>query len=105
MSCSCNCSCGCSASCGCYETVCPSCVPKCPTSTTTTTTINPNCEVCGEFFNCECIKYNGPNVECYYLKDGDTLCTILENVIKNLPDCKTTQPPLNCNFTATVTYK
>lgn len=105
MSCQCNCSCGCSSSCGCYETVCPSCVPKCTTSTTTTTTLNPNCEPCEEIYDCECIEYHGTNFECYGLKDGDSLCTILENVIQNLPDCKTTQPPFNCNFTATVTYK
>jgi hypothetical protein len=104
MSCQCNCNCGCSASCGCYETVCPSCVPKCLTTTTTTTTINPNCEPCETFYDCECIKYHGDDIECYNLKDGDTLCSILENVIKNLPDCKV-PPVLNCSFTATVTYK
>jgi len=100
---SCGCYCGCSASCGCYETICPSCCPK-TTSTTTTTTINPNCEPCEEFYDCECVVYNGDNIECYGLSTGDNLCEILETLIQNLPSCQTTQPPLNCSFTFTVTY-
>jgi hypothetical protein len=105
MSCSCNCNCGCNSSCGCFETACPSCVTnKCTTSTTTTTTANPNCEPCEEFYDCECIEYDGPNNDCFNLKDGDTLCKILENVIENLPQCKSSSP-LSCNFTAVVTIK
>lgn len=100
---SCGCSCGCSASCGCYETVCPQCVKPCPSTTTTTTTINPNCEPCEEFQDCECVVYTGKNIECYGLEKGDTLCEILETIIENLPECKTTLPPPNCEFTATVT--
>ena len=99
-SCGCGCSCGLSASCGCYESICPQCAPPCPPTTTTTTTINPDCETCDEFYNCECVIYSGDNIECYGLKTGDTLCEILETVIQNLPECKTTLPPLDCLFTA-----
>lgn len=102
-SCGCGCSCGLSASCGCYQSICPQCTPPCPPTTTTTTTVNPNCEPCDEFYDCECIVYNGPNVECYGLKKGDNLCEILETIIQNLPECKTTLPPFACSFTATVT--
>jgi hypothetical protein len=102
-SCGCGCSCGLSASCGCYESICPQCAPPCPPTTTTTTTINPDCELCDEFYNCECVIYNGDNIECYGLETGDNLCEILEIIIQNLPECKTTLPPANCSFTATVT--
>ena len=37
------------------------------------------------------------------LETGDNLCEILEIIIQNLPECKTTLPPANCSFTATVT--
>lgn len=106
MSYSCGCcgwSCGCSATCGCYETVCPQCVKPCPSTTTTTTTVNPDCEPCEEFYDCECITYTGKNIECYGLKTGDNLCEILETIIQNLPECRTTLQPRNCSFTATVT--
>ena len=100
---SCGCCCGCSASCGCYETTCPQCAQSCST-TTTTTTINPDCQNCDEIYNCQCVVYNGPNVECYDLTNGENLCSILETILQNLPEHKTTLPPLDCSFTATVTY-
>ena len=90
-------------SCGCYQSICPQCTPTHRTTTTTTTTINPDCELCDQFYDCECIIYNGPNVECYGLTKGDNLCEILETIIQNLPQCKTTLPPPACSFTATVT--
>ena len=99
----CGCSCGCSIDCSCYENACYNCSAPCPSTTTTTTTINPNCESCDEIYNCECVTYSGQNVECYGLKTGDNLCDILETLIENLPECKTTLSPNNCAFTATVT--
>lgn len=97
---SCGCSCGCSASCSCYQSVCPQCCST-TTSTTTTTTINPDCEVCEEIFDCACIEYTGENIECYGLSTGDNLCEILETIIQNLPECKTTLPPNSCSFAGT----
>lgn len=94
-------SCGCSASCTCYEV--PNCGCPTTTTTTTTTTINPNCEPCEEIYNSDCVVYTGPNVECYGLKTGDNLSEILENIVKNLPECKTTIAPQTCFFTGTVT--
>ena len=100
-SCGCGCSCGCSGLCGCCQSICSQCTPV--NTSTTTTTINPNCEPCDEFYDCECIIYSANNIECYGLTKGDNLCKVLETVIQNLPQCKTTLPPLACSFTATVT--
>ena len=103
MSCNCGCYCG-SCNCGgidCYSSPCSNCTPICNT-TTTTTTINPNCEPCDEFYDCECVIYNGPNLKCYGVSTGDTLCEILEVIIENLPECKEQPPALECSFTAYV---
>jgi len=89
--------------CCCNQSPCCCNNTPCPSTTTTTTTINPNCEPCEEFYDCECVVYNGQNIECYGLKDGDNLCKILETLIENLPECRTTLPPPVCSFTATVT--
>jgi hypothetical protein len=91
--------------CGCcsQSPCCCDCPPPCPPTTTTTTTINPDCEPCEEFYNCECVLYTGENVECYGLKNGDNLCEVLETIIQNLPECRTTLPPPNCSFTVSVT--
>jgi len=94
---SCGCYCGCNTACGCYQTSCCNCTP-CTTTTTTTTTINPDCEPCDEFYNCECVIYNGEDISCYGLETGDNLCSILETIIENLPECQTAPPELNCDF-------
>jgi hypothetical protein len=101
----CGCSCGCSATCGCYESICPSCHSCSTTTTTTTTTVNPDCEPCDTFYDCECIIYSGDNIQCYGLSTGDNLCEILDVILSNLPQCTTTttEPPLECTFTAICT--
>ena len=98
---SCGCSCGCTnfEPCGCYQSPCQSCINT--TSTTTTTTLCPDAIKCDEYYDCECVIYNGPNIECYDLQTGDNLCKILETIIQTLSGCETTQPPLECDFTAT----
>ena len=89
------CCCGCSPCC---------CTPTKPCTTTTTTTMMPCVgEPCEEFYNCECVFYTGENVECYGLQNGDNLCEILETIIENLPECRTTLPPPDCSFTVSVT--
>lgn len=103
MSCNCGCYCGYCGGIDCYSKPCYSCGCNTTTSTTTTTTINPDCEPCDEFYDCECVIYNGDNIECYGLKTGDNLCDILQTIIENLPECKTTLPPFDCDFTAIAT--
>lgn len=83
-SCGCSCSCG-DDPCGCQATPCTSCI-----TTTITTTINPNCEPCDELYDCDCIIYNGPDLICYGIHNGDSLCKLLEIAASNLPSCTTT---------------
>ena len=82
-SCGCFCSCG-DDPCGCQQVVCPQC-----TTTTSTTTIPCIGEKCDELYDCACIIYNGPDLQCYGIKHGDTLCKILQIAAANLPSCAT----------------
>jgi hypothetical protein len=44
-------------------------------------------EKCDEIYDCACIIYNGPDLQCYGIKHGDTLCKILQIAASNLPSC------------------
>lgn len=69
------------------------CNCQCVTSTTTTCTENypiPCIDVCsGDYFDTSCIIYDGPDFNCYGLKNGDSLKDILNLILEklNLSDC------------------
>ncbi len=96
--CGCSCSCG-DNPCGCQEVVCS----QCSTTTTSTTTLDPNCEPCDEMYDCTCIIYNGPDLQCYGIYNGDNLCKILYIAASNLPEVcvvtTTTIPPTTTTTT------
>jgi hypothetical protein len=103
MSCSCGCNCKCSH--GCDPLPCHNCCTT--TSTTSTTTIPCIGELCDELYDCQCVKYKGPDLTCYGIEDGTTLCDIIKIITDEL--CKSPIPPpppiLDCRFgnlTATV---
>lgn len=92
-SCGCSCSCG-DDPCGCQNIVCPEC-----TTTTSTTTIPCDGEKCDELYDCACIIYNGPDLVCYGIYNGDNLCKILQIAASNLPSCTITPPPTTTTTT------
>jgi hypothetical protein len=67
--------------------ICGAAVSTTSTSTTTTTTCNG--EPCEEAVDPRCIIYNGPDIPCYGIKDGDSAADILEIII-DLFACITT---------------
>ena len=84
--CGCSCSCG-DDPCSCQEIVCPQC------TTTSTTTAAPCVgEKCDELYDCACIIYNGPDLQCYGIYHGDNLCKILQIAAANLPGICVTPP-------------
>lgn len=94
-SCGCYCSCG-GDPCGCQQFVCPQC-----TTVITTTTTRVPCigEKCDELYNCDCIIYNGPDLACYGVFNGDNLCKILQIAASNLPSCAPPVPPTTTTTT------
>lgn len=80
------CNCGCDFDCGCNTVPSTCCTTMCPT-TTTTSTIPCIGEPCDEFYDCECVIYNGPDLSCYGLTNGTSLCDIIELIASNVPAC------------------
>lgn len=86
-SCGCYCNCG-DDPCGCQAEICTNC------TTTSTTTMAPCIgEQCDELYDCSCIIYNGPDLACYGIYNGDNLCKILYIAASNVPACSTTTVP------------
>lgn len=92
-SCGCYCSCG-DDPCGCQQFVCNDC-----TTTSTTTAIPCIGEKCDELYLCDCIIYNGPDLACYGVFNGDNLCKILQIAASNLPSCAPPVPPTTTTTT------
>jgi hypothetical protein len=70
---------------------------KCGCKTTTTTTCAPVAEkpcitVCDDIFFSECIVYDGPDLTCYGINNGDTIKEILNVILEKLNafDCSCT---------------
>ena len=96
--CNCGCYCG-SCNCGgidCYSQPQCGCNTKC--STTTTTTIPCIGENCDELYDCNCVIYNGGNLESYGVEPGTNLCDILNHLI----DVITPGHDYSCDFSAQV---
>lgn len=96
--CNCGCYCG-SCNCGgidCYSKSQCNCTSRC--STTTTTTIPCIGENCDELYDCECVIYNGGNLESYGVEPGSNLCEILNHLI----DTITPGHSYSCEFSAEV---
>lgn len=82
------CNCGCDYDCGCNtvpSTCCTTCSPI-----ITTTTIPCIGEPCDELYNCECVTYSGPDLTCYGIINGTSLCDIIEIIATHLPNCVST---------------
>lgn len=71
-----SCNCGCNSGCGCDPNPCHK--PCTTTSTTSTTTIPCIGEQCDELYDCECVRYIGEDLLCYGIKNGTTLCEIIQ---------------------------
>ena len=95
---SCGCNCGCDYDCGC-NTVASSC---CNCITTTSTTMIPCIgEPCDELYDCGCVIYNGPDLSCYGIKNGYSLCNILDVIMHQISDeCTTTTTSTTSTTTA-----
>jgi len=74
----------------------PCCCPTEPT-TTTTTTLCPDGTICEEVIQSDCVIYNGFDLSCYGIKQGDSLTNILEILLDLLPECT---PNLNINVSS-----
>lgn len=78
MSCSCN---------HCYSTPC--CCPQ-PVAQSTTTTTTCNGTPCDVAFTSDCIVYEGPDLDCYGIKKGDSVTEIIELILAQLAPCNPT---------------
>lgn len=74
-------------------------------STTTTTTICVGGEVCEEALDPRCIIYNGPDINCYGIKTGDSAADILQIIINNINcfDATTTTTSTSTTTTSSTT--
>jgi hypothetical protein len=70
----------------------PCCCPPEPI-TTTTTTLCPDGTICEEVIQSDCVIYNGFDLSCYGIEQGDSLTSILETLLDLLPGC-----PVNLNI-------
>jgi|688.fasta_scaffold147098_3 hypothetical protein len=71
------------------------------TTSTTTTTICPNGEPCEEAIDPRCIIYNGPDLDCYGIKTGDSAADILQIIIDNFACLTTTTSTTSTTTTTT----
>ena len=100
-------SCGCAGNCSDDPCDCQS--QPCPQCAAVVTTTMPPCigEKCDELYDCKCIIYNGPDLACYGIYNGDNLCKVLEVAAYGIapgcaPTTTTTVAPCPCyNYTVT----
>lgn len=73
------------------------------TTSTTTTTTTCDGEPCEEAIDPRCIIYNGPNLDCYGIKTGDSAADILQIIINNINCSGTTTSTTTTSTTTTST--